>query len=161
MQRHFTVSGFVVHESRVALHWHPKLGMWLPAGGHIEPNEDPEQAVLREVEEECGVEAEIMRIAPRVSFEGGPPQLEPPYSVQQYVIEPGHEHIDFIYFLHLRSGYPGHSYDPESPLVWFSAEELQAGSGNHNGAERALAPDVQALGLESIRLAATLPVRSP
>ena len=42
-----------------ALHWH-RLGLWLPPGGHIEPNEDPIQAVLREIEEETGVEALIV-----------------------------------------------------------------------------------------------------
>ena len=49
VDRHLTVTGFVVHEGLVALHWHQKLAMWLPAGGHIEANEDPVQAVLREI----------------------------------------------------------------------------------------------------------------
>ena len=42
--RHFTATGFVVHEGATLLHWHPKVKMWLPPGGHIEPNEDPVQA---------------------------------------------------------------------------------------------------------------------
>ena len=160
MQRHITVSGFVVHEARVALHWHRKLAMWLPAGGHVELNEDPVQAVLREVTEEFAVEAEIMRLTPqRTSYDGGPTQIEPPYSIQNCVIGPDHEHIDFIYFLRLLSGYPGRSYEADSPLVWFSAGDLRAGEGNHNGEPRPLAPDVQALGIEAIRLAASLPVR--
>src|SRR3972149_2249963 len=37
MERHLTVSGFVVHEGRVALHWHRKLGAWLPPDGGPEP----------------------------------------------------------------------------------------------------------------------------
>ena len=53
--RHFTATGFVVHRGRVALHWHPKVKAWLPPGGHIEANEDPVQAVLREIEEETGL----------------------------------------------------------------------------------------------------------
>jgi len=160
MQRHFTVSGFVVHEGRTALHWHRKLAMWLPAGGHIKANEDPVEAVLREVTEEFAVEAEVMRLAPRPSSAGGPRQIEPPFSVQNCVIEPGHEHIDFVYFLHLRSGYPGRSYDPDGPLVWFSREDLRTGSATHNGEAMPLATDVQSLGLEAIRLAATLSVRT-
>ena len=161
MDRHFTVSGFVVHEGRTALHWHPKLDMWLPAGGHVEANEDPVEAVLREVTEELAVEAEIIQPSPRQDSGAGPRQIAPPFTVQNCVIEPGsHEHIDFVYFLHLLRGYPGRSYDPASPLLWFSSEELRTGSANHNGESRPLAPDVQSLGLEAIRLAATLPVRT-
>ena len=161
MDRHFTVSGFVVHRGRTALHWHRKLNMWLPAGGHVEANEDPVQAVLREVTEEFAVDAEIMRLAPDVDPAGsGPRRLEPPYTIQNCIIEPGHEHIDFVYFLTLRRGYPGRSYDPESPLIWLSAEDLQTGAASHNGESVPLAPDVQSLGLDAIRLAATLPVRT-
>ena len=32
--RHFTVAVFVVWRGKVMLHLHPKLGMWLPPGGH-------------------------------------------------------------------------------------------------------------------------------
>ena len=54
MIRHFTVSGFVVERDGVYLHWHPKIALWLPPGGHIDPDEDPVQAVLRETLEETG-----------------------------------------------------------------------------------------------------------
>jgi ADP-ribose pyrophosphatase YjhB (NUDIX family) len=160
MDRHFTVSGFVVHEGRTALHWHRKLEMWLPAGGHVERNEDPVQAVLREVREEFSVEAEVMQLTPRTHNNGGPTRLEPPYTIQNCIIEPGHEHVDFIYFLNLVSGYPGVSHDPENPIVWFSVEDLQAGTGMHNGEAVPLAADVQSLGLDAIRLAGTLTVRT-
>ena len=47
--RHLTATGFLVQGDRVALHWHRKVQAWLPPGGHIEDNEDPVQAMLREV----------------------------------------------------------------------------------------------------------------
>ena len=53
--RHFTVAVFVVHAGRVLLHYHRKLGRWLPPGGHIEDNELPDDAARREVLEETGV----------------------------------------------------------------------------------------------------------
>ena len=40
--RHFTATGFVVDSGRLLLHWHPKVKAWLPPGGHIEENEDPD-----------------------------------------------------------------------------------------------------------------------
>jgi 8-oxo-dGTP pyrophosphatase MutT (NUDIX family) len=53
ISRDFTVAVFVVHAGRVLLHPHVKSGLWLPPGGHIEPNELPDEAALREVEEEA------------------------------------------------------------------------------------------------------------
>ena len=52
------VSGF--EGGRTALHWHRKLQLWLPPGGHIDPNEDMAQAVVREVLEETGIAARIV-----------------------------------------------------------------------------------------------------
>ena len=99
MERHFTVSGFLSHDGRTALHWH-RLGLWLPPGGHIEPNEDPIQAVLREIEEETGVEALIVPTSTPYPHDD-PRQLPPPVTIGVYEIdEPGnpHQHIDFVYF---------------------------------------------------------------
>jgi 8-oxo-dGTP pyrophosphatase MutT (NUDIX family) len=158
MDRHFTVSGFVVHEARTALHWHRKLDMWLPAGGHVELGEDPVQAVLREVHEELSVEAEVMHLRPNFAADGGPTPIQPPYVIQDCLVEPGHFHVDFVYFLHLTGGYPGRSYDAASPIVWFSEEDLRAGGGEHDGQLRAFTADVRNLGIEAIRVAATQPV---
>jgi ADP-ribose pyrophosphatase YjhB (NUDIX family) len=33
----------------VLLVYHRKLAMWLPPGGHVEPNELPDDAAVREV----------------------------------------------------------------------------------------------------------------
>ena len=38
----FTVAIFVVHEGKVLLIHHRNLNKWLPLGGHIELDEDPE-----------------------------------------------------------------------------------------------------------------------
>ena len=97
--RDFTVAVFVVHGGRTLLHFHPKLGKWLPPGGHIEPNELPDEAARREVAEEAG-------IAVRLVGDGGLPtdypdqpiQLVVPAGIQLEFIGPDHEHIDLVYF---------------------------------------------------------------
>jgi 8-oxo-dGTP pyrophosphatase MutT (NUDIX family) len=58
--RHFTVAVFVVWEGKVLLHLHRKLGMWLPPGGHIEKNELPNEAAVREVLEETGIRVRLV-----------------------------------------------------------------------------------------------------
>ena len=132
MERHFTVSGFLSHDGRTALHWH-RLGLWLPPGGHILPNEDPIQAVLREIEEETGVEALIVPTSTPYPHDD-PRQLPPPVTVGVYQIdEPGnpHEHIDFVYFARPRSAaasgapaLPG-SPDAGEGWRWVGREELR------------------------------------
>lgn len=39
---------------------HKKAELWLPSGGHVEPNEHPRETVKREVQEELGIEAEFL-----------------------------------------------------------------------------------------------------
>ena len=99
--RHFTATGFVVHEGRILLHWHPKVRAWLPPGGHIEPNEDPVEAVLREVLEETGLEVRVVSTGPTLDL-SYPDQVRPPYTIMIEDIDDPvdgfHKHIDMIYF---------------------------------------------------------------
>ena len=126
MLRHFTVAVFVVHAERVLLHYHRKLGKWLPPGGHVEDDELPDDAACREVLEETGV---------RVRLVGGrglpidePRQLVVPAGIQVENIYPGHQHIDLVYFALLDSEHA--EVDPrlaESDQVgWYALEELGA-----------------------------------
>jgi 8-oxo-dGTP pyrophosphatase MutT (NUDIX family) len=94
--RHFTVAIFVVWEGKVLLHRHRKLGIWLPPGGHIEENELPDEAAIREVWEETGLRIEL--VGERLEDVTDPVQLHRPAGVQLENIGPGHQHIDLIYF---------------------------------------------------------------
>lgn len=59
---HVTGSAIVVtaDRSRVLLHKHKRLGMWLQPGGHIDPGELPWQGALREAVEETGLPASLV-----------------------------------------------------------------------------------------------------
>lgn len=94
--RDFTVATFVIHESKVLLLWHKKLSMWLPPGGHIDQHELPDEAAVREVREETGLEVELLS-APALPPVPGPRQLARPEGIQLEDIAPGHQHIDLIY----------------------------------------------------------------
>ena len=99
--RHFTATGFVVYEDATLLHWHPKVKMWLPPGGHIEANEDPVQAVLREVEEETGVKVEVVPTGTPIDLDY-PEQVHAPFTIEiediDDPVQGWHQHIDMIYF---------------------------------------------------------------
>lgn len=108
--RHFTVAVFVVHAGRVLLHYHRKLGRWLPPGGHVEENELPDDAALREVLEETGVRARL--VGARGLPVRAPRQLVVPAGIQVEDIFPGHQHIDLVYFAVPLDMDLGHRIDP-------------------------------------------------
>lgn len=159
MERHFTVTGFVSHEDRTALHWH-WLGMWLPPGGHIHPNEDPIEAVLREVREETGLAVEVIPTAAACSYRH-PRQLPTPVTIGVYDIDaPGqpHQHIDLVYFTR---PVPGQSLALPSHgpgWRWVSEDELRAAAPLplSAGGEVVPAEDVRTLGCAAIEAARRL-----
>lgn len=117
--RDLAVSVFVVWRSSVLLHRHPKLGIWLPPGGHVEPGELPDDAALREVLEETGVAVELAS-EPAVDAPG-PRQLARPRGVQLESISPNHEHIDLVYLARPAPGYDGLIVSEAAPFAWYGA----------------------------------------
>jgi 8-oxo-dGTP diphosphatase len=100
MIRHFTATGIVLHQGEVLLIEHAKLKWWMPPGGHIDPNEDPVQAVLREVREETGLDCEI--VAPVAFAHESIEVLPAPFTILVEDLSEGGEmvqHIDCIYVL--------------------------------------------------------------
>lgn len=60
----YTAAGVLIHDGRVLLVKHKKLGIWLNPGGHIEPNELPHQAAEREFFEETGISVHAGHMQP-------------------------------------------------------------------------------------------------
>ncbi|MAG19843.1 hypothetical protein CL618_00205 [archaeon] len=60
MKTDLVIAGYIIHQNKVLLIHHRKLDLWLPVGGHIDENETPDQALLREIKEEVGIDVEIL-----------------------------------------------------------------------------------------------------
>jgi ADP-ribose pyrophosphatase YjhB (NUDIX family) len=60
LSQHLTASGVVIANSHALLIHHKRIGAWLPPGGHVENDELPHEAVIREILEETGVMVEIL-----------------------------------------------------------------------------------------------------
>lgn len=93
----FVVSVFVVHRRRVLLIYHKKYREWLPIGGHIELDEDPKEALDREIREECGLRVKILADTPDIAHPGVRPLPTPSY-MDNHRIGSRHRHVAFVYF---------------------------------------------------------------
>lgn len=124
--RDWAATAFVVWRDTVMLHRHAKLGLWLPCGGHVEPGEVPDDAAVREVQEESGVSVELL--GERAVGVPGPRSLVRPRGVQLEAIAPNHEHVDLIYLARPREPYDGilprAAEDPS--LGWYDRDALAA-----------------------------------
>ncbi len=121
--RDFTATAFVYWQGKTLLHKHKKLGLWLPCGGHIDPHELPDDAAIREVFEESGVEIEL--IGERALSIHEPKQLIRPRGVQLEFIHEGHEHIDLIYFAKPVASYTGFLRADDPSLGWYAPKDLK------------------------------------
>jgi len=99
----FTVAIFVVHDGKVLLIHHRKLDRWLPLGGHIELDEDPEQAALREAKEESGLDVELLGERPPTTGPGTRALIAPRF-LDIHRITDTHEHIGMIYWARPQGG---------------------------------------------------------
>src|SRR5436189_5185531 len=120
----FTVAIFVVHKGKVLLIHHRKLNKWLPLGGHIELDEDPEMAALREGREECGFEVELIGDRPPTT-EPGTRALIAPRFLDIHRINDVHEHIGMIYWARPKSGVLALAEAEHHDIGWFSNDELE------------------------------------
>ena len=132
LPKHFTASGFVLRDDRILLVNHRKHRVWIYPGGHVEPNETPDEACLREIFEETGVHCRI--VSPRDETLGEPGVVEVlhvPWMVLCERIptgaEPEHCHIDFAYICEPLPGEGAHLTEDTREtegIGWFTLEEM-------------------------------------
>ncbi len=61
-----TAGACIVHNNKVLMMHHAKLGKWLFPGGHMESNETPDQTVIRECLEETGLKVRFLEFSESV-----------------------------------------------------------------------------------------------
>lgn len=107
MIRHITASAVVIDPNtrKILLVHHLASGKWMFPGGHVEENEAPHEAAMREVLEETGVVASIltvsqylpdMQVQPRPWIVAEIPAPAKPARPGKPA-EDAHSHIDFLY----------------------------------------------------------------
>ena len=119
----FTVAIFVVEGGKVLLIHHRNLNRWLPLGGHIELDEDPEVAALREAKEESGLDVELIGERPPTS-ETGTRALIAPRFLDIHRINATHEHIGMIYWARPKGGSLQLSETEHHDIRWCSRADM-------------------------------------
>jgi len=122
----YTVEVFVVYGGRVLLRKHDKYKLWLSVGGHIEPGEDPNEAAIREVKEEVGLEVKLVSPEYSMRSDGSYLDLIPPVFLNRHRINETHEHVTLVYFAtsdtdKIRQG----KTEISDECKWWTKEELE------------------------------------
>jgi 8-oxo-dGTP pyrophosphatase MutT (NUDIX family) len=122
----FTGEVFVVYNNKVLLRKHDKYKIWLSVGGHIELDEDPNQAAIREVKEEVGLEITLVKKdLPLFNLNFEYKELIPPRFLNRHRINENHEHVTLVFFAKSNTDLIKPCEDEKSEECrWFTKEEL-------------------------------------
>ena len=94
MDIHFCATACIINpqDEKILFIHHKKLNKWLFVGGHIEPNEDPESAVIREAKEETNLDIDLLgERYPRKD------DFITPFALQRNIVKENHIHMDLFY----------------------------------------------------------------
>ncbi len=122
----FTVGVYVVYRDKVLIRKLDKYKIWLHVGGHIERDEDPNQAAIREVKEEVGLDVTLFDDR-EIDAKNTPDykELIPPKFLNIHKINDTHKHVDLIYFAKTSSDNIVEPEDEKSEeCKWFTLKEL-------------------------------------
>jgi ADP-ribose pyrophosphatase len=127
--RHFTVSVYIVCKDKVLLHLHKKAKIMLPLGGHIEENELPEEACIREAKEESGLDIKLYKNEVNGRLRDGDyltkeKVLINPMHTILCEVNSAHFHIDLVYYATADSIETQPGFGESKEIGWFTRADL-------------------------------------
>lgn len=121
--RHFTATTIIIHKQKALLHLHKSLGKWFPVGGHINRGELPQDAALREIKEEAGLEVKLYNPDKPLRARDAKQLIRPMHMLLENIND-SYQHIDFIYYATSDSEKLAPQDGETANLKWFAAEEI-------------------------------------
>ncbi|MGC8573056.1 MAG: NUDIX hydrolase [Caldisphaera sp.] len=106
MKKCIVSGGILIEKDKVLLIYHEKLNKWLYPGGHVEPNETPREAAIREFKEETGLNVEVIGEKNNLSSEDAIEEPKPIAIMYETVKYPNetHMHYDLIFLVKFIDG---------------------------------------------------------
>lgn len=131
MKREFTATVYIIENEKVLLIYHKKLQKWLPPGGHIEENETPPEAAVREALEETGLHIELNKQENIWIDRWNAKSMERPYmclleEIPEHKGVPAHQHMDMIYTAHPIQGDLSENPEETEGIHWFTWSEIES-----------------------------------
>ncbi|HUX35526.1 MAG TPA: NUDIX domain-containing protein [Candidatus Paceibacterota bacterium] len=121
----FTAEVFVVFKDKVLLRKHDKYKIWLSVGGHIELDEDPNQAAVREVKEEVGLDIRLVDKNFESRESDSYKELMTPKFLHRHRVGEDHEHVTMVYFGVAKNGdIEQEDGELSDEIKWFTKDEL-------------------------------------
>ncbi len=129
--RSITATVYVVNNGRVLLHHHKKYKTWFALGGHVEADEFPSEAAIREVKEESGFDVVLFEseVAPKIEL-ARVNRIPAPFCILHEGIGSDEEFLDFIYIAETDETLPHPKGGESTEFRWFGREELKSADIN-------------------------------
>ena len=123
--RHFTSTVYIVHNNKVLLQLHKKAKVMTPPGGHIDRDELPHEAAIREAKEEVGLDITLYsKDTDLTSFEDKSKNIHNGEFINLHYVNEFHQHIDFNFFATSISDKVVPGPGESNVWKWYSKEEL-------------------------------------
>ena len=123
-KKSLTATVYIINNGKVLLHKHKKYNTWFPVGGHIEANELPHEAAVREASEESGLNIKLLLTDSKDFYLGLVERVPTPFAVYHEGIGSQEEFLDFIYIGFSEESTVKGKEAENSHFRWFSYEEL-------------------------------------
>ncbi|VVB81766.1 RNA pyrophosphohydrolase [uncultured archaeon] len=124
MKTDLVVAAYVFNKGKVLLIHHKKLNLWLPVGGHIDKDETPDEAIIREIKEETGLNAELIQKSNIPIAGNAKKSLALPFHANVHSVG-DHDHCCLFYICKLLTGKIEIKKDELNNAEWFTKEDLQ------------------------------------
>jgi ADP-ribose pyrophosphatase YjhB (NUDIX family) len=130
-QYDFTVSGYLIFNNKTLLIKHKFLPIWTPPAGHIELSQTPVGAVIKEIQEETGIEPSHLTIVDSHSYtkrfyRGESIRIPIPFDIEHHAITDDHRHINLAYIVLTDTGTIAPGPGESNTFRWFSEKEIQS-----------------------------------
>lgn len=142
MKTDFVVAGYIFYNDHVLLIKHKKLGLWLPVGGHIDKDETPDEALLREIKEETNMDVRILG-SNGISPDGNVKKnLAVPFHANVHSVG-DHDHCCFFYLCRALNPKKLKTNNEIDGFRWYSRSELKG---------REIPVDVRNIGMRAFEI---------